>query len=787
MTIKTKLIANVLLTAVIIVAISLASFLRAEFVKEKISYLTEKSTPFQIRTVELQRELQACIAALVKVNAARSIADYTAARAAADKSLAAVARLQHSVDQMGRSGQNGADELSMLAGELFSAVEERLSSVTTAAAANEKVQHSMKLSSSRLADLDMSIRKLQLNYSRSFAAALEKTGTVSKKLRSIEDLRNMIRELQIIAVTVQVAKTNSAVLLAKAKLKAVDRRMTQNAYYTANKSIATVATGFTVKLDEYIKLQSAVLTRKDEDLIARAETYGKDLSYKLNDLFQTLDQEIMLAGDELSMANTRQGNIFNESNSANSILVANSELVALGVRVTGETNRLFTLESAAELDTLDGEIRSLFANIQELLMMMEKSLAGLQAREELQMLRSASATLTTIRTEIYATDGIVTKLKKKLHAIEQANGAAEKLNGMVVRQTVKGNESVVAARNEQNKAVSAVYEMISNSLSKIIAFSTVAIVIGILFGFWIYRSVLLPLRVVLGAVRVQEAQGQEKAHLAEAVANGDLNQEVTVSQVLQLDAKQLQKDEMGMVLQAVVGMSKAQTTLDRAFADMTESLRSGRDDEIRRDRLKSGLHELNKILRGEHDIQELADYTLAFMAAFLDAGVGILYLYNDREQLLLPLASYAISLSEQPDGGSFRLGEGLAGQAAAERKAIHLDTVPPGYLTISSALGEAEPRQVAILPIMHNSELVGVLELGSFKPFSSDDFEFLQQGLEGIAIAILTNRSRQLVNELLEQTQTQSEELRLQQEELQQTNEELEERARMFEERVKSA
>lgn len=70
MTIKAKLIINALLTTAIIIAISLASFFSMRFLQEKLSYLTENSTPFQIRTTELQRELQLCITTLIKVNAA---------------------------------------------------------------------------------------------------------------------------------------------------------------------------------------------------------------------------------------------------------------------------------------------------------------------------------------------------------------------------------------------------------------------------------------------------------------------------------------------------------------------------------------------------------------------------------------------------------------------------------------------------------------------------------------------------------------------------------------------
>jgi methyl-accepting chemotaxis protein len=195
--------------------------------------------------------------------------------------------------------------------------------------------------------------------------------------------------------------------------------------------------------------------------------------------------------------------------------------------------------------------------------------------------------------------------------------------------------------------------------------------------------------------------------------------------------------------------------------------------------IKSGLNDLNTILRGDHKIAELADKALNFLISYLGGGIGVLYRYDEKNETLHSIASYAIpsskSLSER-----IHLGEGLAGQAALERKMICINSVPHHYLPICSALGEADPSNIIVLPIMHNELLTGVLEIGSFRIFTDIDLSFLHQATEGIAVAINVNRSRELVNELLEQTQQQSEELRVQQEELQQANEVLKERTKLL-------
>lgn len=767
MTIKAKLIANGLVTALIMVLISMASYSSINFIQEKLSYLTDKSTPFQMRTVEFQRELERSASNLIKVNTARDLAEFKAFRAEAEESLRNIHITQGLLGKMDGSSSRLAvyEELDPVAAELFVATEARINSDVSAKKANTKISQQMKDSSARLKKLESHIRTLQITRSAAFTKALKNTEQFSAILRGLEELHSQINDLITASVAAHNTKDNFSFLVAKGKVRTLLGRIAKSKRGKDLKPLAD-------DVDEFLQFQAAAISKKDEDSEKWAAAAFKELAENMNRLHLSLSLEIELATAHLEIENRRQGDIFNQSNSANSILLANSELVAAGLMATGEINRLFNLDSAVELDKLDSEIRQLFIRISAIEKTLETSLSSLNAEEELKIFRNAAGSLAAIRTELHSANGIIATLQKKLATTKQANNSTDKLHAIVAQQSAKANNRVSEARGEQKEAIAAVSKMTGQSLYQIGGIVSVAIAIGILFSFWIYRSVLLPLLVILDAVRRQQEQVKEKAILAEAVADGDLDREIFISKVIALDPTDIKNDEIGMVLNAVVGMSKAQVTLDKAFAKMTASLLKNRSEETRRDRLKSGLYELNKIIREELETAEMGDRALAFLADFLDAGVGILYLYNDEEKRLQALSTYAISRSKRLDEG-FRLGEGLPGQAALERKKISLDSIPHGYLPISSALGEADPQHIAIMPIMHNDTLVGVLELGSFRRFSDDDFEFLNHSLEGVAVAFSVNRSRQRVYDLLEETQSQTEELRVQQEELQQSNEEL--------------
>ncbi len=303
---------------------------------------------------------------------------------------------------------------------------------------------------------------------------------------------------------------------------------------------------------------------------------------------------------------------------------------------------------------------------------------------------------------------------------------------------------------------------------------------GIALTVWITRSVRRSLEQAASAVKKLIEGSGDKVRVAEAIAAGDLSQEPVLSAPLNVDLNRLPDDEIGVLIKSASHLSEVQRTLEKAFQKMTLSLRLDRETVQAMDWLKSGQNELNELMRGEQDVAEMAGKVLAYLAEYLKAGVGALYLFDEERKELYLSAAFAYAPRDETRE-RFRLGEGLIGQAAREQKIIRLSDVPPDYLPIGSALGGLTPKVISIVPLMHGKHLVGAIEMASFREFSAIELEFLELAREGIAIGLDVAMARHVTAELLEETQQQTEELRMQQEELQQSNEELEERAQMLE------
>src|SRR5207253_8182676 len=147
------------------------------------------------------------------------------------------------------------------------------------------------------------------------------------------------------------------------------------------------------------------------------------------------------------------------------------------------------------------------------------------------------------------------------------------------------------------------------------------------------------------------------------------------------------------------------------------------------------------------------------------------------------LASYGYK-ERKKVANRWKVGEGLVGQAALEKQSILITEPPQDYIKIASGLGEASPRNVIVMPVLFEDQVMAVVELGSFTPFSEIQGGFLEQLSETIGIVINTIQATMRTEELLQQSQgltqelqAQSEELQAQQEELRRSNAELEQQA----------
>ena len=250
------------------------------------------------------------------------------------------------------------------------------------------------------------------------------------------------------------------------------------------------------------------------------------------------------------------------------------------------------------------------------------------------------------------------------------------------------------------------------------------------------------------------------AEVATAVTKGDLTQSINV------DAK-------GEV-----------ANLKDNINSMIGNLRDTTEKNTEQDWLKTNLTRFTRMLQGQRDPMTASKMILSELAPLVHAEHGVFYGMvgpNGSPAHLVLQAGYAYKLRRNVPM-EFMLGEGLIGQCALEKKRIVIKNVPRDYIKINSALGEAVPANLIVLPVLFEGDVRAVIELASFEPFSPTHIDFLDQLAESIGIVLNTIEANSRTEDLLAQSQSLAMELLSQQEQLQRTNDELAEKARQLSE-----
>ncbi|NRD62900.1 HAMP domain-containing protein [Corallococcus exiguus] len=219
---------------------------------------------------------------------------------------------------------------------------------------------------------------------------------------------------------------------------------------------------------------------------------------------------------------------------------------------------------------------------------------------------------------------------------------------------------------------------------------------------------------------------------------------------------------------------------------MIVNLRETTQKNQEQDWLKTNLAKFSGMMQGQKSLDAVSRLIMSELTPLVSAHHGAFFLSDPEGGMpSLKLTSTYAYRERKHLANRFRLGEGLVGQCALEKKTILLTRVPSDYITISSGLGESAPLNIIVLPVLFEGEVKAVIELASFHPFSAIHQIFLDQLTESIGVVlnmIMANmRTETLLSEsqrLTQELQSQSRELTQQQDELKRTNIELEDKAK---------
>ena len=228
-------------------------------------------------------------------------------------------------------------------------------------------------------------------------------------------------------------------------------------------------------------------------------------------------------------------------------------------------------------------------------------------------------------------------------------------------------------------------------------------------------------------------------------------------------------------LDAAYSIRHDQDTLGKALVDIKANLIKIKKEDEQRNWASEGLARFVNVLQSSANLKAMSNDIIVNLVRIIKSNQGAIFILSKDDhghECLEMQACYAYNRSKHL-AQRVAPGEGLIGQAFLEKETIYLREVPDNFVKITSGLGDANPRFILIVPLTMNDDIIGVLELASFKDFSQHEIEFVERIGESIAFTVSTMRTAEKTQAMLKELNEQTEQMRAQEEELRQNQEEL--------------
>ncbi|HEX4823950.1 MAG TPA: HAMP domain-containing protein [Candidatus Polarisedimenticolaceae bacterium] len=213
---------------------------------------------------------------------------------------------------------------------------------------------------------------------------------------------------------------------------------------------------------------------------------------------------------------------------------------------------------------------------------------------------------------------------------------------------------------------------------------------------------------------------------------------------------------------------------------MIDNLRLTTERNTEQDWLKTNLARFTGMLQGQRDLGAVGRMLLSELTVLVNAHQGVLYRFEGGDTPELRLLAGFADHGKDGHPQSIKLGEGLIGQCALEKRRMIITDLPEGTVPIASGLFQSVPRNVIVLPILFKDDVKAVIELASLSTFTSSQLAFLDQLAASIGIVLNSIEATMQTEGLLVQSQQLAGELQAQQRELQQTNDQLAQKAQQL-------
>lgn len=219
----------------------------------------------------------------------------------------------------------------------------------------------------------------------------------------------------------------------------------------------------------------------------------------------------------------------------------------------------------------------------------------------------------------------------------------------------------------------------------------------------------------------------------------------------------------------------ANSELQRTLMTLGNNLLNTKEKERQLSWVAKGKETVSDIVRVNNKIEDLAVEALQGIVKYYEAAQGAFYLLESDGKTLTTITQYAYN-RRRYEQTSIKVGYGLVGAVAYEKKLIYRTEIPEDYFTITSGLlNDQKPKSLLLIPLLNEDSLLqGVIELSFLRNKLPQHYLTLAEEICSIVGSTIFNlKINQLTERLLKESQEMTSTLKKNEEQLHQNAQEM--------------
>ena len=503
MTIRRKLFLSGTVTLLGLATITGVSLLGMRLVEDQLLALIEHTTPQQLRSLELQRNLQEHVSNLLKVVAAESPGDLQIAADDAEKSAAETVLLENSLtlldgNRISPETRQTVLQLRSLSTETYEASTERLRAEEATRQAAAAVGDGLQEVARRLGELSTSMNALA---TRQILQANDKARTATQELSDMTDARDLLKDVQFALVELRRADSRKELLIARSKLDTALSRFAKNRAVT-NRYPGILATQRL--LDEIralsggtVEAQSALIRQggNDGELQQTFNRQMHELESRMNVATAILGQEITLVNARHSYQSEARDASLQQSIATGDMVTLNGGLISLSLQISLLSQDLLAARAQPELKRLSTRLKNALNESQTICRKLRRALVNASSVERRQLDAVANA-FTRIGQILLDKQGVVDQLHQGLAVRQQAQAITQRLQTLASQHRDQGRQRIAATESAQEAAMLSLRQTMLRNETAVM-----------------FAALLILLVVVVGGIRISKAINEPTARL----------------------------------------------------------------------------------------------------------------------------------------------------------------------------------------------------------------------------------------------------------------------------------